>query len=149
MSTKPGTANNETAVRELINGLMKAVSAKNIDDLMACYAPDTLMFDIAPPLQSEGRELVKKSLTEWFPTWEGPIRFEIHNLRVTADQYIAYATGLQRIRGTKMDGEKPDIWFRSTFCLKIIDGAWRIAHEHTSTPFYMDGSNRAAVDLKP
>jgi len=24
-----------------------------------------------------------------------------------------------------------------------------VAHEHVSVPFYMDGSNRAAVDLKP
>jgi hypothetical protein len=24
-----------------------------------------------------------------------------------------------------------------------------MAHEHTSTPFYMDGSNKAALDLKP
>lgn len=29
------------------------------------------------------------------------------------------------------------------------DGAWRIAHRHESVPFYMDGSNRAAVDLTP
>jgi ketosteroid isomerase-like protein len=28
-------------------------------------------------------------------------------------------------------------------------GAWKIAHEHTSVPFYMDGSFRAAIDLKP
>ncbi len=149
MSTEPRIAINETEVSELIDRLMKAVSAKNIDDVMACYAPDTLMFDIAPPLQREGRELVKKSLAEWFPTWEGSIRFEIHDLRITADQRVAYATGLQRIRGTKTDGEKPDMWFRSTFCLKMIDGAWRIAHEHTSTPFYMDGSYRAAIDLQP
>jgi len=24
-----------------------------------------------------------------------------------------------------------------------------VAHEHVSVPFYMDGSNRAAVDLRP
>jgi ketosteroid isomerase-like protein len=30
-----------------------------------------------------------------------------------------------------------------------IDGKWAIAHEHSSVPFYMDGSYKAAVDLKP
>ena len=25
---------------------------------------------------------------------------------------------------------------------------WRITHEHDSTPFYMDGSDRAATDLR-
>jgi PhnB protein len=27
--------------------------------------------------------------------------------------------------------------------------AWRIIHEHTSVPFYMDGSLRPAFDLQP
>jgi hypothetical protein len=27
--------------------------------------------------------------------------------------------------------------------------AWTVAHEHTSVPFYMDGSLKAAVDLAP
>jgi PhnB protein len=42
-----------------------------------------------------------------------------------------------------------DIWIRATVCLRRIEGEWKIAHEHTSVPFYMDGSARAAVDLKP
>jgi hypothetical protein len=29
------------------------------------------------------------------------------------------------------------------------DGAWKVTHEHFSVPFYMDGSNKAAIDLKP
>jgi hypothetical protein len=28
-------------------------------------------------------------------------------------------------------------------------GEWLIAHEHDSTPFYMDGSDKAALDLHP
>ena len=50
MSTEATSVTNTIEVNELINSLMKAVSAKNIDDVTACYAPDTLMFDIAPPL---------------------------------------------------------------------------------------------------
>jgi ketosteroid isomerase-like protein len=34
-------------------------------------------------------------------------------------------------------------------CLRRIDGRWLIAHEHSSTPFYMDGTFRAALDLQP
>jgi hypothetical protein len=30
-----------------------------------------------------------------------------------------------------------------------IGGEWRITHEHNSTPFYMDGSDKAALDLQP
>jgi PhnB protein len=38
---------------------------------------------------------------------------------------------------------------RATVGLRKIDGKWSIVHEHLSVPFYMDGSYRAAVDLKP
>lgn len=41
------------------------------------------------------------------------------------------------------------LWFRSTVGLRRLDGVWRITHEHGSTPFYMDGSFAAAVDLEP
>jgi hypothetical protein len=32
-------------------------------------------------------------------------------------------------------------------CLRRVDGRWRIVHDHSSVPFYLDGSYRAAVEL--
>jgi ketosteroid isomerase-like protein len=29
------------------------------------------------------------------------------------------------------------------------EGAWRVIHAHTSVPFRMDGSETAALDLRP
>ena len=51
--------------------------------------------------------------------------------------------------GTKKDGEKVDLWMRCTAGLRRLGGAWKITHQHTSVPFLMDGSFKAAVDLKP
>jgi PhnB protein len=51
--------------------------------------------------------------------------------------------------GTKTDGEKVDMWLRETFCFRRLGGQWKITHQHESVPFYMDGSYKAAVDLKP
>ena len=149
MPTEDSKANNEAQVREVIDSWAKAISAKDVEGALACFAPDVLTFDLAPPLQHAGREVIRRGLEDWFPTWDGPISLEIRDLRVTADGHIAYCTSLQRMSGTKVDGEKPNLWFRSTMCLQKIDGTWRIAHEHSSTPFYMDGSNQAALDLKP
>lgn len=42
-----------------------------------------------------------------------------------------------------------DVWFRATVGLRRGDGGWTIMHEHTSVPFYMDGSFKAAIDLQP
>ncbi|HKD89003.1 MAG TPA: nuclear transport factor 2 family protein, partial [Streptosporangiaceae bacterium] len=40
-----------------------------------------------------------------------------------------------------------DLWFRSTVGLRRTAAGWQITHEHESTPFYGDGSDRAATDL--
>jgi ketosteroid isomerase-like protein len=42
-----------------------------------------------------------------------------------------------------------DLWFRLTLGLRSIGGRWKLLHEHESVPFYMDGSYKAAVDLRP
>ncbi len=49
---------------------------------------------------------------------------------------------------TKTDGARVDLWFRSTVGLRRTASGWQITHEHESTPFYMDGSGRAATDLR-
>jgi ketosteroid isomerase-like protein len=51
--------------------------------------------------------------------------------------------------GTKTDGVQVDLWFRFTVGLRRTPAGWQITHEHESTPFYMDGSGRAATDLMP
>jgi hypothetical protein len=38
---------------------------------------------------------------------------------------------------------------RATIGFAKISGTWKATHEHVSVPFYMDGSNKAAIDLKP
>jgi len=63
---------------------------------------------------------------------------------------LAFCHGFVRISGTKVDGDqKVSVWARETVCLGKAGGLWKIRHEHSSVPFYMDGSLKAAVDLKP
>jgi PhnB protein len=149
MTMARANPNDETQIRALIDDWTGAIRAKDVRGARAPYAPDVVVCDLAPPLWRVGSETLKKSFEAWFPTWDGPIGFEIRDLRVACGGDIAFGHGLQRISGTKTDGEKPDIWVRATLCFRKVDGQWRIAHEHTSVPFYMDGSYKAAVDLKP
>jgi hypothetical protein len=62
---------------------------------------------------------------------------------------VAFSHSLNRIYGKRTNGEETDVWVRVTACFRRSNGKWLIAHEHISVPLYMDGSNRAAVDLKP
>ena len=57
--------------------------------------------------------------------------------------------GLGHMTGTKTDGEKADLWTRVTVGFGAATGDGQITHQHTSVPFLMDGSFKAAVDLKP
>jgi ketosteroid isomerase-like protein len=61
---------------------------------------------------------------------------------------LAFVSAFNRMRG-RQGGEDQDMWYRTTMCLRKTSGRWRIVCDHSSVPFYMDGSYRAAVDLKP
>jgi uncharacterized protein (TIGR02246 family) len=139
----------EAEIRQLIDNWAKALRAKDIDGLMSNYAPEMVLFDLAPPLQYKGAEAYRKSWEEWLPTFQGPVGYEIRDLSITTGDDVACCHSLNRISGTRTNGEKTDTWVRATVCYRKIDGTWMVTHEHVSVPFYMDGTYRAAVDLKP
>lgn len=135
-------------IAELIEGWTKAIRAKDVEGVMSAYVPEALAFDLAPPLQQRA-DAYRAGLEEWFPTFEGPIGYETRNLSIAAGDDVAFGHSLNRITGKRTDGESTDVWVRATYCFRKVAGEWKIAHEHVSVPFYMDGSFRAAVDLQP
>ena len=150
MATEARRLNNETEIRTLIDNHVKAIREKDAGAVVSHYAADSVMFILAPPLQytsdnSPGRQGVE----DWFASFEGALDYEIRDLNITTGDDVAFCHSLNRMSGTKTDGEKMDMWVRETVCFRKIDGRWQIAHEHESVPFYMDGSYKAAVDLKP
>ena len=145
MAPKAATA--EARIRALVDDWAKAIRAKDASGVMTHYAADSVTFDMAPPLISAGADA--EGLQAWFATWQGPLGYEIRDLKVTAGDHAAFGHSLVRLTGTKVDGDKADVWFRQTLCFRQIGGEWKIAHQHESVPFYMDGSARAAVDLEP
>lgn len=150
MATKAKQMNNETEIRNLIDGIVKAMREKNADALLSNYSEETVMFVMAPPLQyTPDNAPGKKGLEEWFASWNSPLDYEVRDLHITTGNDVAFSHSLNRMSGTRTEGEKMDMWFRHTLCFRKIDGKWKITHEHESVPFYMDGSYRAAVDLKP
>ncbi len=149
MEARKNKSTDETQIQQLIDGWVKALRAKDIEGIMSHYAPDILLFDIAPPLQYKGADAYRKNWEEWFATWEGQIGYEIRDLSITVGDAVAFSHSLNRIRGKRTNGEDTDVWVRVTAGFRKIDSKWRITHEHSSVPFYMDGSYKAAVDLKP
>jgi PhnB protein len=147
MTPRTGAATAEAQIRALIDDWAKAMRAKDIDAVMSHYAADSVTFDLAPPLISTSANV--KGLEAWFSNWQGPLGYEVRDLNIRAGGDVAFCHSLNRLSGTSTDGEKVEVWFRLTLGFRKIGGEWRIAHQHESVPFYMDGSYRAAVDLEP
>ena len=80
--------------------------------------------------------------------FRGPIGYELRDLAVTAADDVEFCQGLKRVSVTTMAGQRLDMWWRATICLRKVDGAWLVTDEHASVPF--DGtSGRASLDLEP
>ncbi len=141
----------DAQIRQLVSERSAAMIRGDAQAIVDQYSPDAVVFSLAPPLRQpkDGTRDVA-ALQKWLDEKGGSVGSEVRDLEVSVGGDVAYCTGLERM-GAPEGGSGPGfgLWFRSTLGLRRIDGQWRIAHEHTSTPFYMDGSMRAALDLQP
>lgn len=147
--TAAETKAEETQIRELIDRWSEDLRARDVSKLMRHYASELRVFDLPPPLEIRGVETAQKNWSAWLPSFEGPLQYETHELEIQAGPEVAYSHSLNYLAGKKKSGEVMDLWVRVTVGYRKIGGEWKIVHEHVSVPFYMDGSFRAAVDLKP
>lgn len=141
----------EKQIREVVLASEAAMKDGDARRLIERYTADVVKYDLAPPLGRRGdaaRDVDRQQA--WFATFDGPVDFEVTDLEVEVGGDIAFAHSLNRLSATPNGLDFAfELWFRATYGLRRTADGWRIAHEHTSTPFYMDGSMRAATDLKP
>lgn len=137
-------------ILELLAERQRAMRAGEPEALVDLLTEDVVSFSLAPPLQSAGRDA--DGLRAWFATFDGPLDYEITDAVVEAAAPLAFVHSINRMSAVPRGSDRPfELWFRSTLGLRLVAGRWLIAHEHISTPFYMDPSTgfRAAIDLAP
>lgn len=147
-NSKTSNSIDETVIRKLMADQARAVRVKDISGSLSSYAPDILSFDVINPLQKIGLEACRKRTEEWFTSFDGPIGFEHRDLAIMTGDEVAFCHSLNQVIGTKTDGQKIEMWWRATVCLRKIDQHWMITHEHASVPFNVK-SGLASLDLKP
>jgi ketosteroid isomerase-like protein len=144
-----GRQTEEDEIRKLLDGYADAVRAKDLEKLMAYYAPDVVAFDVLPPLQYRGVETYKKNWAMCFDWMAGPLGYELRELSITTAGDVAFSTSLSHLFGKEAkDGKEMDMWLRCTVGYRKIGGKWRITHEHGSVPIDMETS-KGLFDLKP
>lgn len=140
----------EEEIKVVLEGRRLAVARKDASASVRSYSDDMVLFDLAPPLaqpRSDARDPTRAE--RWFDTWDGPIETELRDLVVKANGDVAFAFALLHMSGKRSDASEGDFWSRTTICLERRDGEWQIVHEHNSFPMLMDGSGKAATDLRP
>jgi ketosteroid isomerase-like protein len=135
-------------IRALITQWAHATRSKDLDLFMSLYASGATTYDLAPPLEHDLAAL-REQLADWFPGFDGPVDYTIgDDLHIAAHGDVGFSRGIDRMGGKRL-GEEFQIWMRVTMGFRKNGSEWKVAHVHTSVPFYMDGSFRAAVDLAP
>jgi ketosteroid isomerase-like protein len=146
-TVKVQPSKDEAEILALLNALAKAHHAKNAAAIAAPFASDAAVYDLSPPLLHRGIDIREKQA--WLDSWDGPIEIESRDFKFTITGDSAFGYGYLRMSGNpKAVGRHISFWMRATVCLQREAGAWKIVHEHTSVPFYMDGSLRPAFDLE-
>jgi ketosteroid isomerase-like protein len=148
MDHQEQTQKDDAEIRAVIERLHQAHHDKDVQAIAASYAQDAAIFNLAPPLRHTGINLQEKQA--WLDSWNGPIEIKPSDLSITISGDVAFCHCYLRMIGQpKSAPQRVDFWMRETLCMSREAGSWRIVHEHTSVPFYMDGSLRPAFDLKP
>jgi ketosteroid isomerase-like protein len=124
----------EALIRRRVEDLVKALNAKDLDGVMAIYAPNLVSFDIAPPLRYVGADKKRRAWQEAFAAFTGPIAYEVRDVDVTTHGELAFVHSLNHITVTLASGQLIDLWLRWTACLRRIDGVWLVVHDHVSVP---------------
>ena len=134
MADKRAVSDDEAAVRDVIEAWAAAVRRKDYAGILQNHSPDFVMFDVPPPFKSVGLDAYRKTWDLFFSWSSEPVRFEIHEMDVTAGAEVAFAFATMGCAGAGSGGKPESLDFRLTMCLKKIDGRWTIVHEHHSVP---------------
>jgi uncharacterized protein (TIGR02246 family) len=142
--------NNESEIKALYDNAAKAFEARDIDGIMALYAPgDKLIaYDIVAPLQYKGKDAYRKDYLEFLSQYEGPIHLEYRDMRILSSGDLGIIHAVERLSGKLKNGQPSDLWLRATSAVQKIDGKWLIVHDHISVPIDFD-SGKAMLDLRP
>jgi uncharacterized protein (TIGR02246 family) len=124
---------NEIQIRELVENWAKAVRNRDIETILAHHSDDMVMYDVPKPFQSVGIDAYRKTWDLFF-AYTKPGVFDIQELRIIADENVAFCFAAMKCADKSNGAEFIDLDFRLTIGLKKINDQWTIVHEHHSIP---------------
>lgn len=138
---------NEAQIRQLISEQQRVICAKDVNQIMAHYADEVILFDVKPPFQTKGKEAVRRVWSECLPYFPNAFEMETRDLTIAVNDDLATAHWLFRFQG-EQDHPAMQQWLRATAVCQKHQGDWQILHEHISVPFNPQTS-QAVLTLNP
>jgi uncharacterized protein (TIGR02246 family) len=123
---------------EMLAAYAAAVRAKDVEAFLDLYADDVRTFDLWGVWSYDGKNVLREMVAEWFGSLPDDevvaVRFD--DVRSELGTDVAAVTAFTTFAAVAPDGtELRSMNNRLTWVLrKDGDGAWKIAHEHTSAP---------------
>ena len=135
-ATSATASDDKASIEALETRFHDALVAKDVDGVMAVYAPGTrlFVFDLTPPRQHVGWQDYKKDWQDLLAAFSGPVSFTISDLDITVVGSVAYSHSIQDGQFTGKDGAKTHLVARVTDVYRKIKGQWLIVQEHVSVP---------------
>jgi len=127
----------KAVLRRRIEALAQALRDKDLAQLMTFYDRDVEVFDLRASLNMVGAGAYRNNLEQWFGSFEGPLGFELHNLRIALGEPTAFCHYLALITGPRPGGRISGYWVRGTTGFERRGGEWLVTHEHISQPAAM------------
>lgn len=139
----------DVQIRRRLETLARALREKDVDALMSHYSIDVVVFDLPMALQCRGADAYRKNFESWFAMVEGPIGYEMRDLRIATGGDVAFCHYLARVKTTRKQAAYwSDYWVRVSAGWRKAHGEWTVIHEHISVPVDM-ATTKAVRDLHP
>lgn len=127
--------NDETPIRAALAEWAAAFCSKDLDRLMALYAPEAVVFDAIPPFAS-GLAAMGAKVAECFPYFPDGFALETRDLVVAMGADLAHAHFIWHLTDLPPGHPAGRHWLRSSVLWrKGAEGRWLIVHDHCSAPF--------------
>lgn len=129
-------------LRTLENSFAAAMNNKDVDAVMAVYAPSESLFVfdvVGPPGVHFGWEQYREAFKHMFASIRGPLHLTMSDLHIDVSGEVGYSSSLQRVSGIRVqDGRSFAYTVRVTDIYRKIGGKWWIVQEHLSLPIERD-----------
>ena len=129
-------ADDRAAIEALEKQYSDGVNSRDVNVIMACYAPgkSLFVFDDGPPREYPSWDAYKKDWEELFSAYPGPVANAISEQSITVVGSVAYGHNVQAWTLTRKDGSKLNTAARVTDVYRKMKGKWLIVQEHDSFP---------------